>query len=98
MLSERVQASLLVKQNLLNIWRKRAFARLAATASTAPGDSSIDGVADAIALFREAVDNGVANVLQAPHTYRDTLEKLIAKHGANDSAEEQALTQKVRLL
>jgi Ca2+-binding EF-hand superfamily protein len=94
MSSERVQASLLVKQNLLNVWRKRHFRLLCARASGDAADKSGEAL-KLVSLFREHVDNSIANVLQEQHAYRDTLYALVAKIGGSDSPDEQRIVQKV---
>lgn len=99
MTSERVQASLLIKQNLLNVWRKRHFrllcARAGAGGSEAAGADKAGETQRLVALFREHVDNAIANVLEEQHSYRDALFALVAKHGGNDSPDEQKTVQRI---
>jgi hypothetical protein len=96
MTSERVQASLLIKQNLLNVWRKRHFRLLCARRrSNDAADKSGSGAETLrlVGLFREHVDNSIADVLQEQHSYRDALYALVAKLGGSDSPDEQKVAQ-----
>jgi Ca2+-binding EF-hand superfamily protein len=95
MTSERVQASLLVKQNLLNVWRKRHFRLLCARAGAGPAADKDGETLRLVMLFREHVDNSVANVLEEAHSYRDALFALVARNGDRDSPDEHKIVQRI---